>query len=68
MAQPYFDRLTAKLREADLSKRGVVLECRHFFSGAALYANDKIFASLTPAGLAVFIDALTLGNGPRMRI
>ena len=54
MAQPYFDRLTAELRESDLPKtRGVVIECKHFFSGAALYANGKIFASLTPAGFAI---------------
>ncbi len=54
MAQPYFDRLTAKLRESNPSKpRGVLVECKHFFSGAALYANGKIFASLTPAGLAI---------------
>ncbi len=54
MAQPYFDRLTVKLRESNPSKpRGVVVECRHFFSGAALYANGKIFASLTPVGFAI---------------
>ena len=28
------------------------LVCKHFFSGAALYTNGKICASLTPAGLA----------------
>ena len=53
MAQPYFDRLTEKLRESNPSKRGVVVECRHFFGGAALYANGKIFASLSPAGFAI---------------
>jgi len=29
-----------------------VLECRHFFSGAAVYRNDAIVATLTPVGLA----------------
>ena len=29
-----------------------VLECRHFFSGAALYRDGSIVASLTPVGLA----------------
>ena len=53
MAQPYFDRLTEKLRESNPSKRGVLVECRHFFGGAALYANGKIFASLSPAGFAI---------------
>ena len=31
----------------------MILEPRHFFSGAALYANGKIFASLSPAGFAI---------------
>ena len=54
MAQPYFDRLTARLRESNPSTpRGVLVECKHFFSGAAVYADGKIFASLTPAGLAI---------------
>ena len=54
MAQPYFDRLNGKLRSCNPSKpRGVVVECKHFFSGAALFANGKIFASLTPAGFAI---------------
>ncbi len=29
-----------------------VLECRHFFSGAAVYRDGSIVASLTPVGLA----------------
>src|SRR2546426_10415728 len=33
--------------------RSVRLQCRHFFSGAALYANGTICASLTPVGFAV---------------
>ena len=54
MAQPYLDQLTKRLREWKVAKpRGVALECRHFFSGAALYANGSIVASLTPAGLAL---------------
>ncbi len=54
MAQPYLNELTQMLRELRPSKpRGVNLECKHFFSGAALYANGRITASLTPAGLAL---------------
>ena len=54
MAEPYLQRLTTILREARPTKpRGVQLECRHFFSGAALYADGAICASLTPAGFAV---------------
>ena len=33
--------------------RGVRLACKHFFAGAALYADGKIVASLTPKGLAL---------------
>jgi TfoX/Sxy family transcriptional regulator of competence genes len=37
------------LRPAD----GPTLETKHFFSGAALYANGKICATLSPAGFAL---------------
>jgi TfoX/Sxy family transcriptional regulator of competence genes len=54
MAEPYLQRLTDILRDALPAKpRGVRLECRHFFSGAALYADGVICASLTPVGFAV---------------
>ena len=54
MAEPYLKRLATMLREArPKMSRGVRLQCRHFFSGAALYANRTICASLTPAGFAV---------------
>ena len=54
MAQPYLDQLEEKLSGWGLRRlRGVELECKHFFAGAALYANGKIVASLTPAGLAL---------------
>jgi TfoX/Sxy family transcriptional regulator of competence genes len=35
------------------SLEGVTLETKHFFSGAALYADGKISAILGPVGLAV---------------
>lgn len=35
----------------------MTLEARHFFSGAALFANGKICASLSPAGFAVKLPA-----------
>lgn len=34
------------------SEQGVV-ECKHFFSGAAAYTGGRIFASLTPVGFAL---------------
>ena len=54
VAEPYLERLITIVREARPAKTpGVRLECKHFFSGAALYANDTICASLTPVGFAV---------------
>lgn len=33
--------------------RDVTMDCKRYFSGAAAYANGRIFISLTPVGLAV---------------
>ena len=52
MAEPYLGRLVTMLGGArPKTSRGVRLQCRHFFSGAALYANGTICASLTPVYL-----------------
>src|SRR6266699_4020098 len=54
MAKEYLERLTALMRQASAGySRKVSLECKHFFSGAAVYANGKICMSLTPAGFAI---------------
>ena len=51
MAQPYLNTLEELVVSSELS--GIPsLVCKHFFSGAALYANSAICASLTPAGIA----------------
>jgi hypothetical protein len=53
MAKEYFEKL-AKLVEA-LDKDGELtgtMQVKHFFSGAALYVNEKICVSLSPVGLA----------------
>jgi hypothetical protein len=58
MAEPYLADLTkmaADWMEAD--DRVGVLECRHFFSGAAAYRDGSIAASLTPVGLAFKVTA-----------
>ena len=58
MAEPYLERLSQLITRLELPRaRGVTLESRHFFSGAALYANGKICASLSPMGLAVKLPA-----------
>ena len=33
--------------------RDATIDCKQLFSGAAAYANGRIFISLTPVGLAV---------------
>lgn len=54
MAEPYLTRLAQIIDQLEpLQVGGAKLESRHFFSGAALYANGMIIASLSPAGLAV---------------
>ena len=58
MAEPYVENLSAMIDRLELSVDKVgQLECRHFFSGAALYANGKICASLTPAGFGLKLPA-----------
>ena len=54
MAEPYLERLTQMVDGLEpLQIRDVILECKHFFSGAALYANGKMCASLSPVGFAL---------------
>jgi len=53
MAKEYFEKLTqlvAELKIADEVEPS--LEVKHFFSGAALYANQTLCASWSPSGLA----------------
>lgn len=50
MAQPYLDRLQQLIRDVESDRYN--LACKHFFSGAALYVDGYICASLTPKGLA----------------
>ena len=54
MAREYLERLEAML-EPSVRKLGPgsKVEIKHFFSGAAAYADGRICISLTPAGLAM---------------
>ena len=54
MAQAYYEKLS-ELVERMMSRRSknVTLAVKHFFSGAALYADGKICMSWTPAGFAM---------------
>ena len=54
MAQEYLERLNALIgRLPSGSLKGVKLECKHFFSGAAVYAEGRICMSWTPVGFAI---------------
>lgn len=50
MAQPNLDQLQQLIRRFEHC--GHELACKHFFSGAALYVDGSLCASLTPGGLA----------------
>ena len=74
MAEPYLKTLSTIVVELELSSsKQIELECKHFFSGAALYANGKICTSLTPAGFALKLPAevrkhlLESGEGKELR-
>ena len=53
MAKAYLEKLSQLIIDLNIeSDIDTILETRHFFSGAALYANRAICASWTPVGLA----------------
>ncbi len=53
MAKAYYEKLSSLLMELDLKKEVTKpMEVKHFFSGAALYVDQTISASWSPAGLA----------------
>lgn len=54
MAKEYLEKLSAFIDKATADySEDLHLECKHFFSGAALYAEERICISLTPVGLAI---------------
>ena len=54
MAQEYLERLNTLIgRLPSGTLKGVKLECKHFFSGAAVYAEGRICMSWTPVGFAI---------------
>jgi TfoX/Sxy family transcriptional regulator of competence genes len=74
MAEPYLAKLTEVLSSARLQIGDPIrFQCKHFFSGAALYANGKICASLGPAGFGLKLPAtlraelLVAGEGSEFR-
>lgn len=71
VAQPYLMALEQLVATELSGFPGLV--CKHFFSGAALYANMRICASLTPAGFAFklpekrCLDLITTGEALPLR-
>jgi len=58
MAEPYLTHLSTMVADwMNADRRVGVLECRHFFSGAAAYRENSIVVSLTPVGLAFKVAA-----------
>ncbi|MFV1997468.1 MAG: TfoX/Sxy family protein [Acidiferrobacterales bacterium] len=54
MAKVYLDQLSIIMKQATRRRfKDVDLECKHFFSGAAVYADGRICISLTPVGFAI---------------
>ena len=54
MAKKYLQQLAALIRQLTSGTfKDVKLECKHFFSGAAVYADGRICISLTPVGFAI---------------
>lgn len=54
MAKAYIEKLSYLLQRASIEDaEGIKLEVKHFFGGAAVYANGKICVTLTKVGLAL---------------
>ena len=54
MVEAHLQTLTSLLDGAAAHlDSAVAVECKHFFSGAAAYADGRIFMTLTPVGLAL---------------
>ena len=54
MAREYLEKLQSLLHPLTRAlPAGVALECKHFFSGAAAYAQGRICITLTIVGLAL---------------
>jgi len=52
MAKEYLDKLNSLISETNIGNEcDSSLEAKHFFSGAALYNNGVICASLSPVGI-----------------
>jgi len=54
MTKEYLDKLSNLINKIYPTKpKNIEITIKHFFSGAALYANEKICITLSPTGLAL---------------
>ena len=59
MAAAYLEPLVRLLEHLQLEQMvDCKIECRHFFSGAAVYADGRICASWSPIGLAFKLSSI----------
>lgn len=63
MAKIYFEKLNDLISQLNLESDILkTIEVKHFFSGAALYINNKICASWSPSGLAFKLPQQEVDN------
>ncbi|MEE8059426.1 MAG: hypothetical protein V3T17_16560 [Pseudomonadales bacterium] len=63
MAKEYLEKLAALIDATNIEKESdATIETKHFFSGAALYINATMCASLSPVGLAFKLSALDVSQ------
>lgn len=74
MAKEYFEKLSNLLKVIGIEDDvAISKEVKHFFSGAALYANEMMCASWSPVGLAFKLpeqevnDLITLGKAKPLK-
>ena len=74
MAREYFEKLSDLLKAIHIESEGSTsFEVKHFFSGAALYVNQSICVSWSPAGLAFKLsdqeanDLIALGRAKPLK-
>jgi len=63
MAKIYFEKLNNLINQLNLDSDILkTIEVKHFFSGAALYINNKICVSWSPSGLAFKLPQQEVNN------
>jgi len=57
MAEPYLSELSDIINRIEIPPEQFnLIQCKHFFSGAAAYFGGEIFMSISPAGFALKLN------------